>query len=416
MPTQTNSTAPPDRRQRFRMFMRRFNPLASAKTSIEDGLVCQFEGRSLFKKLAAGADLAQGSQQLLVGGIGSGKTTELRLAERELARHDNTLPLYIDVSAETDLSTVNAGALLASLGMHAWGAIISNFGMQFELAPVSDKIRLEAYGYKSGGWVAEDEEPDFDLDWIDQEERKGYYRHIKIPGKLSPPFPALQRDVKDLTELVSNLTSFLRDQGKELVVFFDGLDRLINADQFWAVAEQDFRAIKQLDISVLAAGPLSIMYGKGRQIKDYFDEVHSIRPAIAGPGAEPFLFEILSLRGAEELMHPNQMRKICSASGGVLRDLISLARRAGENAYLADADEIDESHVDRAIEQLGDSYLLGLGTKQKQVLNRILAGQGFNPSEADNMELLVSRRVIEQSGSEYQVHPALAALLVFGIT
>ena len=71
--------------QRFRSFMKRFNPTAPAKAVISDGLIYQSGGRSVHKKLAAGADLAPGSQQLIVGGIGSGKTTELLLAQAELA-------------------------------------------------------------------------------------------------------------------------------------------------------------------------------------------------------------------------------------------------------------------------------------------------------------------------------------------
>jgi len=110
-------------------------------------------------------------------------------------------------------------------------------------------------------------------------------------------------------------------------------------------------------------------------------------------------------------MHHDQMQRLCLASGGVLRDLISLARNAGENAYLDDADSIEVSHVDRSIEQLGNSYLLGLGTRQKTVLKKMLDGEGFAPSDSESMELLITRRILEQSGSRYEVHPALTTVL-----
>jgi hypothetical protein len=153
------------------------------------------------------------------------------------------------------------------------------------------------------------------------------------------------------------------------------------------------------------------MYGQGRQVKDYFDEVHYLPPAVADPKVSPFLLEVLRLRGADDLMSPDQKQKLCLASGGVLRDLISLARNAGENAYLDDADSIESQHVDRSIEQLGNSYLLGLGTRQKAILQKLSSGGGFTPSDAENMELLITRRVLEQSESRYEVHPALAAIL-----
>jgi hypothetical protein len=392
--------------------MKRFNPTASAKVAIGEGLICQHAGRSVFKKLAAGADLTLGSQQLLVGGIGSGKTTELMLAERELARNESMSPLYIDVSAETDLSTVNSGALLASLGMHTWRAIASKFNPPEGLSEVYTAVRNAAFGHQKQVWVEDFPEPDFDdYDRREDYDESGHWKTINVPGKLKPPFPAFRRDVKDLAGLVSKLTGFLKDQGTELVAVFDGLDRLIKADQFWSVAEQDFRAIRPLEVSVLAAGPLSILYGQGRQVKDYFDEVHYLPPAVADPRVSSFLIDILRARGADELMRFDLMQKLCLASGGVLRDLISLARNAGENAYLEDADNIEASHVDRAIEQLGNSYLLGLGTRQKVDLRKLLRGDGFAPSDSTSMELLITRRVLEQSESRYEVHPALATVL-----
>jgi hypothetical protein len=386
--------------------MKRFNPTAPARSAIGGGLICQDSARSVFRKLAVRADLAIGSQQLVVGGIGSGKTTELLLAERELSAHEQILPVYVDVSAETDLSAVNSGVLLACLGIRVWEAIVSTFGKPEALSGVHDAIRRAAYGYdeqvpRGAGVVMV---TDFVRNF-------GTNQTVRVPGKLPPPFPAIRRDVKDLAESLSKLTAFLTGKGKEVVAIFDGLDRLIKADQFWSVAEQDLRALKPLEISVLAAGPLSIMYGQGRQIKDYFDEVHYLPATVADPRVSSFLFEILRIRGAEELMRPERMQRLCQASGGVLRDLISLARNAGENAYLDDAGSIEAPHVARAIEQLGNSYLLGLGTRQTTVLRNMLAGEGFNPSDPDNMELLVSRRVLEQSESGYEVHPALASVL-----
>jgi hypothetical protein len=409
MADQSSTLAPPDRRQRFRSFMKRFNPIASAKAVINDGLILQSAGRSVFKRLAAGADLNFGSQQLVVGGIGSGKTTELLLAQAELTAHEQLLPLYVDVTAETDLTAVNSGALLASLGLNLWDKIIF-LDPTSEIVEVHNELSKLAYGYEEAVWV--DGEPQHN-EFIPYLEDTGadFFHTINVPGKLKPPFPAIRRDVNQLAAYVSDFLGFLMTRGKEVVILFDGLDRLIKADQFWSVAEQDLRALKPLEISVLVAGPLSIMYSQGRQVKDYFDEVHYLPTAIADPKKSPFLFEVLRLRGAEELMRPDHMQFLCLASGGVLRDLISLARSAGENAYIDDADQIDGFHVARSIEQLGNSYLLGLGTRQKAILQKLQQSGSFAPSDSDSMELLVSPRVLEQSESRYEVHPALASVL-----
>ncbi len=412
MPGQLVSVTSTDRRQRFRTFMRRFNPTASARLAITEGIIYESPARSLFKKLSTTADLALGSQQLVVGGIGSGKTTELLLAEQVLARNEQMLPVYIDVSAETDLSDMSSGTLLASLGLHVWRSIKSKFEIPDSLSKVHEELRNIAYGYEKHVWIPyeePDEDPDYEPHEPDQE--PGYFDIVAIKGKLKPPFPALKRDVVNLAKLVEQLTAFLKQQGIEIVVIFDGLDRLVKADQFWTVAEQDLRAMKRLEISVLAAGPLSIMYGEGRQIKDYFDDVHYLPPVVADPKLSTFLFEVLRLRRADELMQPDQMQRLCLASGGVLRDLISLGRNAAENAYLDDSDSITASNMDRAIEQLGNSYLLGVGTRQNSILQKMMQGEGFSPSGSDSMELLITRRVLEQPGSRYEVHPALASVL-----
>src|SRR3984885_6214072 len=119
MPTTiAKSSQSSQRRERFRDYMRKLNPTAPARTTIEAGLVVEDLHGSLYRTLAARADLDPGSQQLLVGGTGSGKTTELLMAERWLGQQGQTLSVYIDISAETDLSGLNSGALLAGFGLH----------------------------------------------------------------------------------------------------------------------------------------------------------------------------------------------------------------------------------------------------------------------------------------------------------
>jgi flagellar biosynthesis GTPase FlhF len=107
--TISKSVQASQRRERFREYMRKLNPTAPARLAIDSGLVVEDLHGSLYKTLAARADLDPGSQQLLVGGTGSGKTTELLLAERWLEQQGQTLSLYSDISSETDLTSLNSG-------------------------------------------------------------------------------------------------------------------------------------------------------------------------------------------------------------------------------------------------------------------------------------------------------------------
>jgi hypothetical protein len=71
--------------------MRSFNPTAPARSVIAAGLVYEDLHHKLYCNLAGRADLEPGSQQLLVGGIGSGKTVELLLAAQWFARQVDAL-------------------------------------------------------------------------------------------------------------------------------------------------------------------------------------------------------------------------------------------------------------------------------------------------------------------------------------
>jgi hypothetical protein len=41
----------------------------------------------------------------------------------------------------------------------------------------------------------------------------------------------------------------------------------------------------------------------------------------------------------------------------------------------------------------------------------VMQGKGFTTADSENMELLITRRVLEQAESRYEVHPALALVL-----
>jgi hypothetical protein len=392
--------------------MRKLNPTAPPRMTIEAGLVVEDIHGSLFRTLAARADLDPGSQQLLVGGTGSGKTTELLMAERWLERQGQTLSVYIDISAETDLSGLNSGALLAGFGLHLTRAFS---GKGFEdslddsqkeaLKTARSEINEFAFGTTKSVWVSDYdfEVPDFPPGrWVTQ----------SVPGKLKPPFPALQRDIQAIRAPLDVFINAAQARSLDVVVIFDGLDRLISPDKFWAVVQQDFRALRRMRVAVLAAAPLSVLYGEGRSIAEHFDRIHHIAALRAEPENNSHLQSVLSHRGGTDVLGPDEAELICCASGGVLRDLITLARDAGEAAYIEGSNRILPEHVKAAIKQLGESYLRGLGPEQLKILRRLNTERFFDVASALNIELLVHGRVLEYSASDFRVHPALRPLIL----
>ena len=245
--------------------MQAFNPTAPAIETIEAGLGVEDLHQSLYRNLAARADLEPGSQQLLVGGVGSGKTTELLLARRWLEAQNHSLPLYIDVSKATDLGGLNSGSLLASLGLRLAARITNDLNDYWRNTSVSAELRkafaeLWSYAYGKTERVrvveADDTIDDDDIpDWEDE----GEYYIVEHPGKLRPPLPSLEREIRNIRDPLVAFLSYLRKKqnDNDIVVVFDGLDRLIDATKFWSVVHQDLRLLRELRVSVLATAPLS---------------------------------------------------------------------------------------------------------------------------------------------------------------
>lgn len=417
MPTETEIQVNSQRRERFRTYMQRLNPTAPAQTVIDLGLALKDLHESLYETLAARADLDPGSQQLLVGGIGSGKTTELLLAQQWLKEKQGSVCLYIDISSETDLSGLNSGALLAGFGVHLSRAF-KNTGLEkslpteasSELKKFGNEVKHFAFGKTESVWVPDEDfqepDPDYEPDY-----EPGQWVTRTKPGKLTPPFPALQRDVREITKALEFFISSLGTQGFDTVVIFDGLDRLLTPEKFWAVVHQDFKALRALRVAVLAAAPLSVLYGTGRSVADHFDRVHHIPAVQADPGKTNKLKSVLVQRGAAELAHGAELQRISRASGGVLRDLITLARDAAEASYLDGSDEIKAVHVKAAAKQLGEGYLRGLGAGQLRLLRKLVRDRSIDISSDLAIELLVTRRILEYSATDFRAHPALEPLV-----
>ena len=406
------------RRDRFRAYMQAFNPAAPPRDVIEAGLVLEDLHQSLYRNLAARADLEPGSQQLLVGGVGSGKTTELLLAREWLREQGHVLPLYFDISKATDLAGLNTGSLVASFGLGLARHLSEDFDdykrkskLHDELGKAFEEVWSYAYGKNVTVWVSHDDsgpEPSADP-WEDEE---GHFTTRTVPGKLKPPLPSLHRDIQKIRGPLDEFLVAVRKTQRDIVVTFDGLDRLLDATKFWTVAQQDFRLLRQLKVSVLATAPLSVLFGAGvgQSISDQFDRVHHLAVIAADPHDSP-LQSVLEKRGGSKMLDLEAMSDICRFSGGVLRDLISLARDSAEEAYVSDHDFVTIEDIQKVVLQLGEGYLRGLGPEAMKTLLKLEAFKSFQVNQPANVELLLTRRVLEYSATDFRVHPALLSVI-----
>lgn len=331
MATDTRVTAVAfDRRQVYRPFLERLNPIAPLHDVVDHDLIVprHHDPRDarqppIHVAFANTAELSPGAQMALVGGIGSGKTTELLLTHRVLNRHADAVNIFVDLADYTDLNELNTGAILATVGMRLYSRLKKGGEAPApEVTLAHTKLRELALGKTT--WVSEEE-------WDDYEGEPAI--RVDVPGLMRLRFPALRREVKQVNELLLPIAAPLLEKDAQITLLVDGLDRLIRAERFREFAEQDLQALKGTKMSVIVVAPLLLWYDKSRFLQDYFDLVKHIPAAAADPGDLTFLRQVLERRGALKLMDRKDISYFAKYSGGVLRDLLTLARSAAAYAY-----------------------------------------------------------------------------------
>jgi hypothetical protein len=399
-----------DRRQIYRPFLERLNPASPGLLEAQDLIVPpEHDPRDpdqppIHEAFANTAELSRGAQMALVGGIGSGKTTELRLTLERLKRHADAINIYVDLAELTNLNELNPGAILIAIGNQLFHKLKKADRQNTDIKQAYTKLQELAKGKTHlvayDGYDDSDEGPELVV--------------VHTPGLLAPRFPAMHRAVEEVQPLVFQIAMPLLASEAQITVLIDGLDRLIRPERFREFAEQDLHALRDAKISIIVATPLLLWFDKSRFLQDYFDDVKHIPATIADPEKSDFLNQVLLRRGAADLMQEHEIAEIARFSGGVLRDLITLARTSAEAAYREDKDRIAPAHVQSAIRQLGKRYLIGLGRVQLQLIRRLINNYDFSAENPIARELLINRQVLEYFSNQrdfFAVHPALVEVL-----
>ena len=406
-----------DRRQIYRPFLERLNPASPEELEEQDLIVPpEHDPRDpdqppIHVSFANTAELSRGAQMALVGGIGSGKTTELRLTLKLLKRHTDAINIYLDLADLTDLNELNPGAILIAIGIELYRRLKKADKQDTEVKSAYQKLQEFANGK---------------TDWV-QSHRSTISIQLQVkvrtipdlvavhtPGLLKPRFPPMQRGVMAVQLSVFQIAKPLVASDAQITVLIDGLDRLIRPERFREFAEQDLRALRGTKISVVVATPLLLWFDKSRFLQDYFDDVKHIPAAISDPKKSDFLKQVLLRRGAALLMGEKDISEIARFSGGVLRDLITLARTSAEAAYREDQDRIGSPHVRSAIRQLGKRYLVGVGKTQRARIQQLMDNEEFSIEDPISRGLVINRQVLEyfENGRDFfAIHPALLEVL-----
>jgi len=404
------------RRERFREAMAQLAPAGSPENAIERGLYVERPGRSAVSVISARLELDPTASFLLVGGVGSGKTTELLMTAKKLNDLDDVHAFYIDVSALHDIKKMKAGSLIAVAGLslaHQTPALGSDDADANEATEALLRA-ADGYGYyrddsdEPGDWDSPDDGPPAEWVWV--------------PGAVEPPKDearALEPVVDYRSKLLARMCAPLRKQKPHIVLIFDSLDRKRNLGDFKQIIWEDAEALHRVGIGVLLTAPLAIMYGESRvMIEDFFQERTFLQTAVDvkhDKQAIDFLTRVINARAPEAMIPADACLALAEASGGVLRDLIALGHLAIQEAYAAGADHVGLSHVERAAKTFGRQFLRQLSEEEHNILNRLRTkGQFFGVTD-EELNLLAERRIVVYSTTDgdtrYAVHPTIEPFL-----
>lgn len=372
--------------------MTRVAAAADPALTIERGLYVQ-PPNAISDLIVRHLEIDPASRHLVVGSIGSGKTTQLLVATQALNAVPDIRAVYVDVSQKQDLVKLTPGCLVALAGL----ALL-------EGQPLIDGDEHRSFtSWANGYWL--DPDPYGDAD----------DGGVQVVGVVTPPQPEWHEIPSMQVDRLARFAEIERNAGRHFVVLFDSLDRTTNRSAFTQLIDQDVAALRRCNIGVVLIGPIRSLEGFGRLEVDRFDKLHVQGPVDVeqDPAGRDFLFRVLRARVEANMLPDGEALALVAASGGVLRDLISLARAAGDEAYLSGSEVIEVSHVQAAVDAFGRSLMIGLHKPEIDTLKHLRSSGGFVWTTDDDLALLATRRVLEypHRTPSFSVHPTIVPLL-----
>lgn len=393
-----------DRRTMFQRYMKGLDPTAVHAETIADSFYVDHpDGTSA--RIAARLEIDTSSSHLVVGGVGTGKSTELFRLMGRLEELNEFVTLLVDVGESHRLDRPKPSVLLA-LTLQELLRNPSTKGKEQLGASQLKSIEELLFGKTILRHVDH-------LTLASRQLMSSMYTEYpeQIPGILERP-TLTDQQITRVREYLRELVSAL---GKHVVILFDGLDRLSDTSAFVAMVRDDVPQLSSLGIGSVVVGPQRLRFATERDVVDsIFSEkfLHGAQNFESRAGKK-FLSTVLVRRVDDSMMSREARAFLVQSSGGLLRDLIALAKRAGFEAYQAGADSVSLAHVKTAVDRFGRDLLLGLTIEKARRLRELAATGIITISTPADIELLMSRLIVEVCGApiRYVLHPTIAPLV-----
>ncbi len=314
---------------------------------------------------------------------------------------------YVDVSQWHELDEEPLPGVLVAVAGLALRRRASKLGKDpaFEKAFIA--LRKHAHGYTE--WVDWSDEPDFEPPEDDEQDEDPRYP-VQVRGALQPPTPTSNR----FGDLVEPLR-VVRERGLEgrhCVLLFDSLDRLASGERFRDAVTHDLPVLKRAGIGCVTVGPMRFGLSSDRSLAALFDDLHVVQTANAeSADGVAFLHAVLRARAPVEMIPDDAAEALARASGGVVRDLLSLAQRAAVEAYDRGLERLDRIAIEAAIHDIGAAKAIALDARSLDALRSISAGVPLDLKNDDHLAVIERGQAVQSGLGRWTVHPTLRELL-----
>ncbi|NEO44267.1 MAG: AAA family ATPase [Moorea sp. SIO4A3] len=316
----------------------------------------------------------QPAKFLLAGHRGSGKTTELRRIEQELA--ENYAVIWVDTKTALNKYNIRYAEVVVLIGMEVCRQAIKPGWW-----PKQDKRLLEALINSLSTVIHKEKKTEtYGLGLPEVLQKLGLILKLGLTQEITKNV-----DISpDLSEVIDRVNAIIKaaekDRKQKLLVIVDGLDR-----QDYGTALKMFLSplLTELECHIIYTIPISLRYSPSfRQPMESFQplDLHNLpvfecdwptatlRDRNSGPTSTPnkvgrdMLKSMITKRLAKinetDLFTPDALELLSEKSGGVIRDLIRLARGACQVAVKKKKEYVDTTIAKEAIQEERKAYTI----------------------------------------------------------
>jgi len=348
---------------------------------------------------------------------GAGESTELYRLTREL--EDSHICIFFNAEEALNLGDVQYTDVLVMLGLQVYREAQAQ-GIRADEKEAKDLL----YWYEER--ILEQDEKDRLRSEVSADVSLGV---VRFGGRLTKD-PKVREEVRakaeatlsDLLERLNRLILSLRKRfRRRILVVVDGLDKVYEVGKASELFLYGANALLAPACRVIYTVPFPLFYSPDfQQVRMAFHRAFLL-PNVKtqeqdgnpwAPGRK-MLEQVFARRAANDLITPEALEKLVEASGGLLRELLRLARSAVISARRRRHNRISTEDINSALREVKNTFRRILKTEDYTQLWKVKESRHLQdlPLPVAN-RLLHNLSILEYNGEiRWDVHPAVRELL-----